>query len=160
LVIVDLPPDDRHPLYHSDRFGTNETDRGLVRYEYRSMADLSFATDATVDLIYSGQSIEHVTESDGDIVLKESFRVLKPGGYMAIDTPNGTVCRLQQPGFIELRDKVTAAGFEVRTDRGLTWGGPAVAQKRFDQAALAAHRGIYHDAEGCYLLALLIQKPA
>ena len=106
LVIVDLPPEDRHPLYHSDWFGTNETDRGLVRYEYRSMADLSFADDATVDLIYSGQSIEHVTESDGDLVLKESFRVLKPGGYMAIDTPNGTVCRLQQPGFIDPDHKV------------------------------------------------------
>jgi hypothetical protein len=25
---------------------------------------------------------------------------------------------------------------------------------------LAGHRGIYYDAAGCYLLALLIQKPA
>ena len=38
------------------------------------MADLSFAEDESVDLIYSGQSIEHVTEDEGDIVLKESFR--------------------------------------------------------------------------------------
>ncbi len=45
LVVVDLPPDDRHPLYHSDRFAGTETDRGRVRYEYRSMTDLSFAAD-------------------------------------------------------------------------------------------------------------------
>jgi SAM-dependent methyltransferase len=170
LVIVDLPPDDRHPLYHSERFGTNQTDRGLVSYEYRSMADLSFADDDTVDLIYSGQSIEHVTEDDGDIVLKESLRVLKPGGIMAIDTPNGAVCRLQQEGFIdpdhkveytleELRAKVTAAGFSVLAERGLNWGGSAVADGRFDPVALAGNRGIYYDAAGCYLLAVLLQKP-
>lgn len=171
LVIVDLPPDDRHPLYHSERFGTNRTDRGLVRYEYRSMADLSFAEDESVDLIYSGQSIEHVTVEDGDVVLKESYRVLRPGGFMAIDTPNGVVCRLQQSSFIdpdhkveytlaELRDKVTAAGFTVLTERGLNWGGSAVARGEFDRTALAANRGIYYDAAGCYLLALVIQKPA
>ena len=141
LVVVDLPPDDRHPLYHSERFGAGDTDRGKVRYEYRSMADLSFAEDASVDLVYSGQSIEHVTEADGEIVLKEAFRILRPGGYMAIDTPNGRVCRLQQQAFIdpdhkveytleELRDKVTAAGFDVLTERGLNWGGPAVSRGR------------------------------
>ncbi len=69
LVVVDLPPDDRHPLYHSERFGAGDTDRGKVRYEYRSMADLSFAADTSVDLVYSGQSIEHVTESDGAMMM-------------------------------------------------------------------------------------------
>jgi SAM-dependent methyltransferase len=170
LVVVDLPPDDRHPLYRSDRFGPGDYDQGKVRYEYRSMADLSFAMDASVDLIYSGQSIEHVTEADADLVLKESFRILVPGGHMAIDTPNARVCRLQQSSFIDpdhkveytvdqLRDKVTAAGFEVVTERGLNWGGPGVARGELDVAALAANYGVYFDAEACYLLALVIRKP-
>jgi SAM-dependent methyltransferase len=170
LVIVDLPPDDRHPLYHSERFAGLDTDQGTVRYEYRSMADLSFAEDDSVDLVYSGQSIEHVTIEDGDAVLDESFRILRPGGFMAIDTPNGTVCRLQQDSFIdpdhkveyrldELRAKVVRAGFEVLTERGLNWGGPAVADGRFDLEALAGNYGVFHDAESCYLLALLIRKP-
>ena len=114
LVVVDLPPDDRHPLYHSERFGTGDTERGQVRYEYRSMADLSFADDASVDLVYSGQSIEHVTEADGETVLKEAFRILRPGGYMAIDTPNGRVCRLQQPAFIDPDHKVEYTLDELR----------------------------------------------
>jgi predicted SAM-dependent methyltransferase len=171
LVVVDLPPDDRHPLYHSERFGTEDTEQGRVRYEYRSMSDLSFAADGSVGLVYSGQSIEHVTEAAGDTVLQECMRILEPGGFMAIDTPNGRVCRLQQDALIDpdhkveytlgqLRDKVQRAGFDVLTERGLNWGGPAVAEGRFDQEALAANRGIYHDAESCYLLALLVQKPA
>jgi hypothetical protein len=89
---------------------------------------------------------------------------------MAIDTPNARVCRLQQSSFIDpdhkveytldqLRDKVTAAGFEVVTERGLNWGGPGVARGELDVAALAANYGVYFDAEACYLLALVIRKP-
>jgi predicted SAM-dependent methyltransferase len=134
------------------------------------MVDLSFLEDDSVDLVYSGQSIEHVTEEDGDAVLSESLRILRPGGYMAIDTPNARVCRLQQEGFIDpdhkveyhlgaLRAKVERAGFEVLTERGLNWGGPAVAEGRFDLDALAGNWGVFHDAESCYLLALLLRKP-
>jgi hypothetical protein len=89
---------------------------------------------------------------------------------MAIDTPNGRVCRLQQQSFIdpdhkveytleELRNKVTRAGFDVLTERGLNWGGPAVSRGVFDPSALAGNYGIFYQAEECYLLALVIQKP-
>jgi SAM-dependent methyltransferase len=170
LVIVDLPPDDRHQLYKSERFGDGDTERGRVRYEYRSMVDLSFAEADSVDLVYSGQSIEHVPEEAGDEVLAGAFRALRPGGYMAIDTPNGRVCRMQQEAFIDpdhdveytleqLRDKVVAAGFEIETVRGLNWGGPAAVAGRYDVGALAANYGVYHDAANCYLLAFLVRKP-
>jgi len=171
LVIVDLPPDDRHPLYHSARFDGIDVGGGRVRYEYRSMTDLSFAADSSVDLVYSGQSIEHVTEPDAAVVLSEAFRVLRPGGHLALDTPNARVCRLQQAGFIdpdhkyeyrldELQNKIAAAGFEILSERGLNWGGPAVSEGRFDAGELARHYGIYFEAEDCYLLAILARKPA
>jgi hypothetical protein len=89
---------------------------------------------------------------------------------MAIDTPNGRVTRLQQSTFIdpdheveytldELRDKVERAGFEILTERGLNWGGPAVGRGEFDPEALAGNYGVYFDTESCYLLALIIRKP-
>jgi SAM-dependent methyltransferase len=171
LVIVDLPPDDRHPLYRSERFVVAETERGRVNYEYRSMVDLAFLEDDSVDLVYSGQSIEHVSEAEGDVVLRHVRRILRPGGHLALDTPNGRLTRLQQDDFIdpdheveytlgELRDKLTGAGLEVVSERGLNWGGTAVDQGRFDPAACAANYGVFHEADACYLLALLARKPA
>ena len=170
LVIVDLPPDDRHPLYKSERFQVAETERGRVTYEYRSMVDLSFLEDDSVDLVYSGQSIEHVSEAEGDVVLGHVARILRPGGHLALDTPNGRVTRLQQEAFIDpdheveytlgqLRAKLESAGLEVVSERGLNWGGPAVDEGRYDPGACSANYGVFHDAESCYLLALLARKP-
>ena len=171
LVIVDLPQERRHDLYRSEAYGDQRTDAGSIRYEYRSMSDLSFADDRSVGLVYSGQSIEHVTETEGDVALAEAFRVLEPGGHLALDTPNALVCRLEQDSFIDpdhkmeytldaLTAKVVAAGFEVVTARGLNWGGTGVARGRFDRSEVAAHNGIYYDAASCYLLAFLCRKPA
>lgn len=170
LVIVDLPQERRHDLYRSEQYGDQRTAMGTVRYEYRSMSDLSFADDASVDLVYSGQSIEHVGEDEGDVALAEAFRVLEPGGHLALDTPNAAVCRLEQDSFIDpdhkveytldaLTDKVTEAGFEVVTARGLNWGGTGIGRGIFDRSEVAAHNGIFYDAASCYLLALLCRKP-
>jgi hypothetical protein len=45
------------------------------------------------------------------------------------------------------------------SERGLNWGGAAVARGEFDPVTLAANYGVFFDAEGCYLLALLCRKP-
>ena len=53
------------------------------------MVDLGRYGDGAFDMVYSGQTIEHVTEADGDTVVREAFRVLAPGGWFCLDTPNG-----------------------------------------------------------------------
>ena len=133
------------------------------------MVDLSFAEDDSVDLVYSGQSIEHVPEAEGDEVLEgRSGRCAR--WLHGHRHPQRSVCRMQQDDFIDpdhdveytlgqLRDKVLAAGFEVSPIGGSTGAAPAVAQGRFDLAALAANYGIFHAADECYLLALVIRKP-
>lgn len=165
LVLVDLPPDDRHPIYRRPGVdGVVATHRGPVRYAYHSMTDLSRYEDGSFDLVYSGQTFEHVTEADGDVVLKEVHRVLRPGGTFALDTPNGRACRLQQDEFIdpdheveytrgELEAKLAAAGFTVAAAWGLNHLGRSFAAGRFSAEDAAAHPGLYAEVDDCYLLA-------
>ena len=171
LTIIDLPSDDRHEIYRSsDRPNRVETPLGPVTYRYHSMTDLSGFADSSVDLVYSGQSIEHVTPAEGALVLKDAYRLLRPGGYVAIDTPNGTVTRLMQEDLIdpdhkveyswpELRELIEGAGFEVVSESGLNYGGKSVASGKFDLDEVARNWGLHADLEACYILAVVARKP-
>ncbi len=102
LTIVDLPSEDRHALYRdASRPASVETPQGLVTYRYHSMTDLSSYPSGSFDLVYSGQSIEHVTRRQAVSVLSQVRRVLRPGGVLALDTPNRRLTRLQQDAFID-----------------------------------------------------------
>ncbi|MCU4185574.1 methyltransferase domain-containing protein [Acidiferrimicrobium sp. IK] len=170
LTIVDLPSNERHEIYRStDGRHTVETPLGPVRYRYHSMTDLSgFAADS-IDLVYSGQSIEHVSPDDGASVLAQVHRILRPGGHLAIDTPNGRVTRMQQAEFVdpdhkveytwpELEKKLISAGFEIESAAGLGWAGPPAQEGRFDPDQVAKHAGMHGAVEDCYILAVVARK--
>ena len=171
LVVVDLPSEERDALYREvDAPEITQTSLGPVRYRYHSMVDLSDYADNSVDLVYSGQSIEHVTIESAESVLSEVRRVLRPGGYLGLDTPNARVTRLQQDEFIdpdheyeytdaEMRTKLSAAGFDVVGAWGLNHAGPSLAAGRFDAEETANARGLFHQIEDCYLLAYLCRVP-
>jgi SAM-dependent methyltransferase len=171
LTVIDLPSEERNELYQeSVAHDVTHTALGPVRYRYHSMVDLSDYPDDSVDLVYSGQSIEHVPLDVADTVLAEVRRVLRPGGYLGLDTPNARVTRLQQPEFIdpdheheytdaELRAKLAAAGFEVTGAWGLNHAGPSLAAGAFDADSVATARGLFHQIEDCYLLAYLCRVP-
>jgi SAM-dependent methyltransferase len=165
LIIVELPSGERHEHYADVKEGdVVPTHLGPVRYRYHSMTDLSGFDDSSFDLVYSGQTIEHVEEAEADKVLEEVHRVLRPGGWFAFDTPNGPVCRLQQAEFIDpdhkieyshpqLLEKLDRAGFEVVRRHGLNYAGRSVSDGRFDLAETARLWGLYDDIESCYILA-------
>jgi SAM-dependent methyltransferase len=125
LVLVDLPHHERHDIYRlSEQAERVQTRLGPVQYAYHSMVDLSAYEDESFDLVYSGQTIEHVTEDECDRTLAEVFRVLEPGGWLAVDTPNDTVCRLHRPDYInddhkveytheQFTAKLEKAGFDI-----------------------------------------------
>ena len=171
LVVIDLPSEERNQLYQEDTaHAVTQTKLGPVRYRYHSMVDLSDYPDGSVDLVYSGQSIEHVPLDVGDTVLAEVRRVLKPGGYLAVDTPNARVTRLQQVEFIdpdheheythaELSQKLVRAGFDIADAKGLNYAGPSLAAGRFHVDEVATARGLFSEIEDCYLLAYLCRVP-
>jgi SAM-dependent methyltransferase len=171
LVIVDLPSQERHPTYRGDeQSGTVNSDMGPVSYRYHSMVDLSGFDEGSVDLVYCGQSIEHVTAQEGAIVMKEVHRILRPGGHFALDTPNGRLTRLQQDEFIDpdhkveytwpqLSQMILDAGFAIEWAKGLNYGGEPATQARFEMAQVAANCGLFDAIDDCYLLAVVATKP-
>jgi SAM-dependent methyltransferase len=171
LVVVDLPVEQRHEIYQGGSQGsTVESELGPVEFAFHSMVDLSAYGDGSFDMVYSGQSLEHVTESEGDIVMREVFRVLVPGGWFCIDTPNGPVWRLRSPellnddhkieyGAEELQVKLKGSGFEIIEAKGLNLMQRAVASHTFDEGEASAHPGVFAAIEDCLLLALVARKP-
>ena len=71
--------------------------------------------NSTFDLVYCGETIEHLYNPDG--LLSECLRVLKPGGYLVLSTPNLQAWYNRalflmgiQPLFYEVSTKSTRVG--------------------------------------------------
>jgi hypothetical protein len=171
LTIVDLPSDERHELYRTTGAPQEvETPLGTVAYLYQSMTTLQPVGDGSIDLVYSGQSIEHVTREEAHDVYREVLRVLKPGGLFALDTPNARLTRLQQDEFVdpdheyeythaELSGDLEKAGFEIVEAKGLNHAGPISRREDFSATAIARACGVFSAIEDCYLLAYVCRKP-
>src|SRR3984957_2401555 len=67
LVVVDLPVDERDAIYQGGSTGEPVlSELGPGGVAFHSMVDLGRYDDASFGLVYSGQSIEHVSEAEGD----------------------------------------------------------------------------------------------
>lgn len=90
IVLIDLPTEERHKDFQV----ALDEEGGKVFLRYEDMTDLKGIPSDSVDLVWSGQSIEHVTPEQGMRMCKEAYRVLKSGGRFCLDTPNGHVSRI------------------------------------------------------------------
>lgn len=170
VTIVDLPPDDRYESYRSDEVTeTVDSPIGPIGYVYRSMTDLSCFEDESFDLVYSGQSIEHVHPHEGKAVIEEVRRVLAPGGVFALDTPNARLTRLQQEGFIDPDHKVEYQpeeldalleenGMRIIRRLGLNLARHSLERNAFDGDDTASNGGVFWAADDCYLLAYVCER--
>jgi hypothetical protein len=167
LVIVDLPGDERHDLYgYVASTNAVVSPLGPVEYRYHSMVDLSQYDDDSFDLVFSGQTIEHITEDDARKMLDGVRRVLRPGGWFALDTPNLRATELMMPaGQLSNPDHkleytherlsmlLHDAGFEIDGAYGLNHLGECLARGEFDPDVVAQRHGVYADITNCQLLA-------
>ena len=133
LVLVDLPPHERHEDFREVCVERQEGG-GEVVLRHGDMTSLSWVADSSVDMVWSGQSIEHVARSGGLRMCEEAFRVLRPGGHFCLDTPNGTITSVHAATagltFIhadhkveyrpsELENMLLDCGFQVIDKRGI-----------------------------------------
>lgn len=173
LTIVDLPGGDRHELYgYMSSSETVGSRCGPVQYRYHSMVDLSPYPDASFDLVFSGQTIEHITEDEAKKMLAEVRRVLVPGGWFCLDTPNRRVTELQLgPDVLSNPDHkleythehlsglLHDAGFQIDGAYGLSLANDSLANDEFDITEVAAKHGVYAEIADCYFLAYLCRTP-
>lgn len=134
----DAPPIEQYTTAHATE----------IRYHYISMTDLSTFADQTFDLVWSGQSIEHITQAEADLVIQEVYRVLKPGGYFCLDTPNRQLTLLQvRQGFVhpehkfeylpsELAAKLSDRAFRVVAQKAVSPMPMSYATGRFSRLEL------------------------
>ncbi|MBD2539880.1 methyltransferase domain-containing protein [Coleofasciculus sp. FACHB-SPT36] len=169
--IIDLPPEQR--MFGSAILSTNEvtTPQGTkVTYYYQSMTDLSNFENEIIDLVWSGQSIEHITENEAEKVFMEVHRVLKPGGYFCLDTPNRKLTRLQvRMGFVhpehkieycpeDLINDIEKFGFKVVDKKAVSPMPFSLRRGRFSRLELIDAVGLSESADEGYSIYLKCQK--
>ncbi len=170
LLVVDLPPDERHEIYRGGGDGAPvPSPLGPVEFAFHSMTELDRYPDASFDLVYSGQSIEHISESDGERVIKQVHRLLAPGGWFCLDTPNGPTWRLKSEEVMNLDHKIEyssdllvsklkEAGFDIGEVKGLNYMGKAVSRGEFDEDEASSNPGLFAAVDECLLLAVVARK--
>ena len=135
MTMVDLPPDERDDQYKDIVTPSDVADDGgVIAIQYGSMIDLDDFKDESVDLVWSGQSIEHISREDGEKMCRNVYRILRKGGSFCLDTPNRYLTELHTKeagdGFInpdhkfeyysdDLENLLKASGFRIYEKLGL-----------------------------------------
>lgn len=96
-----------------------------VQWIANSVSEMTDVGTGSVDLLISGQNIEHLYYEDIVGFLSEANRVVRDGGYICIDSPNRVISDGTQPQHVlelsvpEAIDLVEAAGFSIVDVHGI-----------------------------------------
>jgi len=105
------------------------------------------------------------------IVCAEVFRILRPGGYFCLDTPNATLTRLQSPNLLirpehkkeytvkEIREMLEQHGFVIVQALGICPMPESLRRKMFDPKELVRNIGLSENPEEGYLFFIKAIKP-
>ncbi len=166
LHIIEPPPQERHEIYKDipDIAQVVSTEFGQVTYHYGSMADLSRFEDGYFDLVFSGETIEHVSVDDCKKTLREVRRVLAPNGEFCFDTPNRAITEIYLPdGYLnpehkieyrhsEMANLLTEARLHCVDILGITHMPETYEKKAFLLSEMLQNIGLHPDYERSFLL--------
>jgi SAM-dependent methyltransferase len=99
-----------------------------VEWQCGAASDMGRVQDASVDLVFSGQNLEHLWPDEAVGFLMESRRVLEPAGHLVLDSPNREVTsglmwmhheHVLEYSIGEIQSLLAACGFEVTRTAGI-----------------------------------------
>jgi SAM-dependent methyltransferase len=163
LTIVDLPPAERHSEFANRIIESGMSHKGPVRVLYTDMTDLSPIADESIDLVWSGQSIEHVTRDEALRTYPEVRRILTREGSFCLDTPNALMTRLHSPHALihpdhkieytpeELTRDLVEAGFDVVRSLGVVAMPLTAKQRSIDYRDFLVGAGVMTDVSTAYI---------
>ena len=83
-----------HPFWTNIDYETDHYKRkqrkGFVHYNLMEMTPLPIETDSA-EIVYSSHTIEHVSDEAVKNMIKEAYRILKPGGCIRLTTPDAWI---------------------------------------------------------------------
>ena len=171
MVMVDLAADDRHAMYRDASFNPH---RGIMVH-LGDMTRLDAFADDSFDLAWSGQSIEHVDIDAGARMCAEAYRVLKPGGFFCLDTPNRGITAIHTRdvggGFIhpehkheyhvdELRTLLVQTGFEIAAAHGICEMPMTLSSGTFHYEDFVLGSAIVDNPDAAYIVYFAARKPS
>lgn len=82
----------RHPYwtnidYASDWYAKAQTGGDMINFDLFSLGQLPIE-DASAEVVYTSHTVEHVNDPAVMNMMKEAWRILKPGGVFRMTTPN------------------------------------------------------------------------
>jgi len=173
LYLIDLPPEARCDMYKEIIVDSN-CDSGEVVIKYGDMTELDAFADESVDLVWSGQSIEHVPYEKGAKMCQAAYRVLRKGGAFCLDTPNRLMTEIHTRdvggGFIhpehcieyypgQLKELLEHAGFEIKNIYGVCEMLNTRARKQFCYEDFIFGRQITEQVDDGYIQFFHCRKP-
>ena len=171
IAIVDLPPHEQFWKHEPPQPEAHPYVGTEVHYVYDGMDNLSAFENDSQDLVWSGQSIEHVPMLVARKTIQEAFRVLKPGGWFCLDTPNRKLTKiLSRVGYVhpehfyeyepnELLKIFETYGFKVKEMKSVSPMPFSLKIKHFCKLEIKCNVEIGDNPENGYSFYLKLMKP-
>jgi predicted SAM-dependent methyltransferase len=165
LVLIDLPTEKRHQEFRRASLECT-SEAGQIEILYGDMTELAGVEDNSVDFVWAGQVIEHVSREAGERMCHHVFRVLRKGGSFCLDTPNGLITSIHaataglklihldhkieyRPA--DLREMLKNVGFTLLLEKGVCHMPNTVRTGQFSYEDFIVGSPIVDDADSSYI---------